>query len=436
MAIRSRGLRTLALRVALKAALLLGVSALSGCGFVIPDHVHTEWRAAVTSSVPPVEAPEEMIGLALSGGGSRAAVFASAVIEELDKIGIVQRVTHVSSVSGGGFAASYHVLNPPPVCVAPGCREAHFAAFRAAMRADLWGATLARQFGAPGRLTSPTRRAISLMESLDAAFLRNVTFGDLPPSPVLLINAARYDDGRRFVFSTLPLPEEDYGDPLLGKDALRAASFARPGCPRGAPARMPLSFAVASSAAFPGAFGPVTLEAPAACAGEATEFWHLGDGGIIENYGVETLREIVLRRAGEGRPFRRALIVSVDAELRHSPEAMLQEPDARLWTTNPGIVVDTAKTRAEAYRDLVWAQVARERGLEIEIVHLRYTDAELAEWPASCASERAAGLSVARHLAQIETGLSISDCDADLMEAAARDLVRRKLDGGAVAALR
>ena len=47
------------------------------------------------------------IGLALSGGGSRAANFGSAVLWELDRLGILQHVQYISTVSGGSLAGAY-----------------------------------------------------------------------------------------------------------------------------------------------------------------------------------------------------------------------------------------------------------------------------------------------------------------------------------------
>src|SRR5574338_339014 len=41
------------------------------------------------------------IGLAFSGGGSRAAVFGAAVMKELDRAGLLQQVDVLSAVSGG-----------------------------------------------------------------------------------------------------------------------------------------------------------------------------------------------------------------------------------------------------------------------------------------------------------------------------------------------
>ena len=47
------------------------------------------------------------IGLAISGGGSRAANFGSAVLWELDRLGILQHVQYISTVSGGSLAGAY-----------------------------------------------------------------------------------------------------------------------------------------------------------------------------------------------------------------------------------------------------------------------------------------------------------------------------------------
>ena len=57
--------------------------------------------------------PEEIrndrfVGLALAGGGSRAAVFSAAVMFELEKRGLLREVDLISAISGGAVAASYY----------------------------------------------------------------------------------------------------------------------------------------------------------------------------------------------------------------------------------------------------------------------------------------------------------------------------------------
>jgi len=57
-----------------------------------------------------------LLGVALSGGGSRAALFGAAGLEALaglrtaDGASVIDRITHVSSVSGGSIAATYYAL--------------------------------------------------------------------------------------------------------------------------------------------------------------------------------------------------------------------------------------------------------------------------------------------------------------------------------------
>lgn len=416
------------------------VAALGGCSFFIPDYVHTEWREQPTgpslaspNSPAAAETADTMVGLALSGGGSRAAVFGAAVIEALEKAGWGARLTHISSVSGGGFAASYYLANPPGACEAATverCNERYFNDFQSAMRENFWLRTIVRQMGTPGRITSQTRRTLSLKESLDARFLNGARFGDLPERPLLLVNAARYDDGRRFTFSTLAIPDDDLGDPVLKRDALRTSSFSQPGCARPTPKEMPVSLAIATSASFPGAFGPVTIEAPSACDGDGTHFWHLGDGGIIDNSGVDILEELIIRSTQTTAPFKRAVIFAVDAARPWGAEEMFREPDIRLWTSRPTIFFDTAVQRGRALREVLWERLGAEIGVEIVIVPIRYEDARIAAWPESCGETAPPDLAGAAYerLSAVPTSLAISDCDADLVSAAAKDVVARGLD--------
>src|SRR4051794_39684191 len=51
------------------------------------------------------------VGLALSGGGSRSANFSAACMFELQRIGLLQRVDYISSVSGGSLTGAYYCLN-------------------------------------------------------------------------------------------------------------------------------------------------------------------------------------------------------------------------------------------------------------------------------------------------------------------------------------
>ena len=62
------------------------------------------------------------MGIALSGGGSRAATFAAGALEALAAypvtqntrtVSLLETVTHISSVSGGSLAAAYFAMKKP-----------------------------------------------------------------------------------------------------------------------------------------------------------------------------------------------------------------------------------------------------------------------------------------------------------------------------------
>src|SRR5262245_32373316 len=60
-----------------------------------------------------------LLGVALSGGGSRAALFGVAGLEALaglrtaDGASVIDKISHLSSVSGGSLAATYYTLRKP-----------------------------------------------------------------------------------------------------------------------------------------------------------------------------------------------------------------------------------------------------------------------------------------------------------------------------------
>jgi predicted acylesterase/phospholipase RssA len=453
----------------------------TGCVFFIPDRIHyvlepLDPGAPLECARPETEdRPEMILGLALSGGGSRAAVFGAAAMEALWEHGLLGQISHVSSVSGGSIASSYFAVNKPACEGALSeaeketCWREFFSEFKKAMRYNYRNWMELRQIYKPNRFLSPTRRASSLQETLDHRFLDGKTFGDLKAdgpegrtleNPVLLINATSYDEGRRFVFSNLCLPEppgsgsdssttESRYEPLARRTLL-GRTFSRPECIRPVPSDFPVALAVATSAAFPPIIGPVCFQVSSSCHGGEPNWWHLGDGGIIDNTGVDTLEEIVLREIedDEGR-LSKAWILSFDSGRRVEAERMQLNSNLRIWTRDPGRVVDVSIPRGLAYHDLVWDRVRRglaADGVHLETVAMRYTKADLPHWPASCKKKdpiREAGESLAKfqqeileRLNLIPTDLVIGKCDADLMEMAAHKVVHDTLTGETARRLR
>jgi hypothetical protein len=91
---------------------LLGALVLTGCASAVAIHVPK--AGPDTACVTPAPDWEVLVGVALSGGGSRAALFGAAGLEALGRLqapgggSVLEQVAYLSSVSGG-------VWRPPPM---------------------------------------------------------------------------------------------------------------------------------------------------------------------------------------------------------------------------------------------------------------------------------------------------------------------------------
>jgi predicted acylesterase/phospholipase RssA len=277
----------------------------------------------------------ELVGLAVSGGASRAAYFLASVLDEMRRVpvsgtagtpslSLLDEVDYISSVSGGSLSAAYYVLERPPGSDDEEL-DAFFARYRADMRKHFEIRSLARTFlllrWVPLLFTYYDRGHI-MASTWDANFFDGATFADLPeakpPYPSLIINATSYSNGEKFLFTRLASARFNEGavfetlrDHRLitqGYDAthrpLFTEGFDTIDSDIGA---FKLSLAVVASAGVPNLLGPVVLE-DRTCAGA---YVALGDGGIYDNYGLETLVQLFTRILEE-RPGLRARILIVD----------------------------------------------------------------------------------------------------------------------------
>jgi len=457
------------LRAAIVAGLIMLALLAGGCALVMPDRIHYVAKPPDQSMArcdidDQAEATDRILGIALSGGGSRAAVFGASTLEALSEHGVLGQVSHISSVSGGSLVGSYFLAHPP-ACEETATREArqacwqsYFPDFKLKMRVSYQTGMFLRN-AQPSRFSSPTRRATSLQEEFDKHFLDGKAFGDLGLDPVLLINATSYDETRRFVFSNACLAagpadsssgsNADAGkryrimaEAALAERALQAFTFSRPECIRPTPGNLPVSLAVVSSASFPPAIGPVSLEVPSGCVGGQPEWWHLGDGGIIENAGTDSLEEVILRRLTDGEPrLKSALILSVDAGARFDPDELKSRKNFRMYTDPglTGLVVDSPRVRGQAYHDIFWDELADElakEGIGYEKITFQHSQAMLDELPGSCVGKISSVGAIRDRLPEIPTEFGIDECDADLLEMAAHQLVHDTLDEETVRRLR
>lgn len=274
-------------------SMIVGLAAVAGCTSVnvrlnkpqvpIESRVHNSTRAAITpdNSNPSASSRNDgyFVGLALSGGGSRSANFSAACMFELQRLGILQHVDYISSVSGGSLAGAYYCTarqdwNPGSVQQA----LTHSFASDVIFTTFLPWNTLAL-------LLTPWDRSDILADSFQRVLFsshgRGLTFKDLRPDrPRLLINATDLQSGRKFIFCNETFDE-------LNSDL----------------SRYPIAYAVAASAAVPVLLHHVTLRDYSTV---FEQYRHLLDGGINDNLGVTSLVETYatqVRRASEtGQP--------------------------------------------------------------------------------------------------------------------------------------
>ena len=75
------------------------------------DTIHAEERAWIqtrrkTAELPAGDPATDAVGLSLSGGGIRSAIFGLGLLQSLQRYGILKHVDYLSTVSGGGYIGS------------------------------------------------------------------------------------------------------------------------------------------------------------------------------------------------------------------------------------------------------------------------------------------------------------------------------------------
>lgn len=416
----------------------------------------------------PMPQREVLVGVAMSGGGSRAALFGAAGLDALagvrlaDGKSLLEQVAYLSSVSGGSIAASYYVLKKPgrdtPVLAPDGTMtpayRTFFDTYRQAVGQRIGPSVFWRQMSR-FRWINPASGALSLHEILGERLLGKATLTDVArreaagDSPGLIVNTTLYNNGRRFALTnqTSEVFQYDFFADL-------EAALARQGKPAPIPPLLrerwhtllpmtpheihfnvcntPLSAAVSASASFPPVIGPITFQV----AGDPT-FWHAGDGGLYENQGAESILFMFLKQLQVNKA-KRALILAFDSSFPFAVGDVRLNRRSQpfgLFSFDFGRIPSIMEERATTYRSLFFRSLQMQGVFPddrtIRLLILRHTDAlwtpDLSELPAACRNENPALRSpadVRQRLAEIPTLLQIkSDCDSQLLTVAAAKVV-------------
>lgn len=246
------------------------------------------------------------VGLALSGGGFRAAGYHLGVLKRLEELGVLARIQALSTVSGGSITGALFALRCAQNGGSPGSYPVDMLIqelepfFLENLRGRALFGTPHRAFRALYSIFSTKMSRIGLMvEELDKQLFKHATVDQLPPW--IAINATNLRTGKGWRFMS-----DRAGDFLAG--ATERTSTIR------------VAEAVAASAAYPGLTDSYAFETrwedmqpglltesrwerpPASRPGEDSDWrkrygkpsgpvrFPLVDGGLYDNEGINTLR--------------------------------------------------------------------------------------------------------------------------------------------------
>lgn len=253
-----------------------------------------------------MEKDGKKIGLALSGGGYRAAAYHIGTLRALNRLGILEKVDVISSVSGGSITAAYYAMhkdnfeefeNAIKVKLRRGVLgwSIFILIIEAIALAVLHGWLVSLVINCCGLciwwkcviiivmsiavlviillLLHKVWPSSSLIEKVYAKkFFDNKTLKDLPESPIIAMNATDVELNRQFTFSQVKIDAAEKYESGYFKNK-----------------EVPISLAVMASSAYP-MFAPVRIPRKY-ISDKCAKTPILVDGGIYDNQGAHKLTE-------------------------------------------------------------------------------------------------------------------------------------------------
>lgn len=249
---------------------------------------------------PLASRPGPGVGLSLSGGGYKAALFHLGGLIRLNELGTLPRLSRVSSVSGGSITAAWLGLNWSRLRFDASGRAANFdevvwgpiVRFTTEARIDVWA-------GLRGVLDPSQTTGEALARAYETHLFGKATLQDLPDpaegAPTFVLNATNMQLNSLWRFSRIRAADHRIGEVRSPRFSLAKVVAASSGFP---PVFSPVVFTFADGEVtpLPGAdrgLGPFLRRAVVA------------DGGIYDNLGLESVwkRYETLLVSNAGDPF-------------------------------------------------------------------------------------------------------------------------------------
>lgn len=251
-----------------------------------------------------------IVAISASGGGSRAAYLAAAVLREIRRAGpalllgpendkarsLLDEVAAISSVSGGSLAATYFTLNSEKLKGAD-ARDAAWTSYLDDMAIEYrkrqwYGASGLSPLSWARSFSTDYNRGVLARDDYNATLFKGATLAQLPDSPALYINAFDVANHVRFVLSrsyidTTYFQPKDWWGNLSAPQTLASENdltFTRIN-----PSSVRLADAVYASSAFPMAYPNLALKhCGSKILFQGSQIF-LADGALADNSGLVTL---------------------------------------------------------------------------------------------------------------------------------------------------
>ena len=224
-------------------------------------------------SPPPPADPAPGFALALSGGGFRATLCCIGAARFLADAGLLSRLRYASSVSGGSVANGVLACGYEHLAAEGFTGEAFDRHVLRPLVDRISGGSLKwKLIGNSWRTAGRASRTDVLADAFDDWWFDGRRLDQLPPQVRWIVNAANMTTGVGFKFE-----RDVLGDYVVGW----LSTAERP---------MRLAEAVAASAAVPGVFADVHVDAPFPCL-DGHEV-RLLDGGAYDNSGIQPLDDV------------------------------------------------------------------------------------------------------------------------------------------------
>jgi NTE family protein len=256
---------------------------------------------------------DKKLGLALSGGGYRAAAFHLGVLKKLNQLKLLDKIDVISTISGGSIAGTYYLLNKDnfesfensfTINLQKSCIRRivwswkfllpvlTYVSFGLVLFIDPFNFNISNwKFGIiitlyvlfpiifQFKFISFTTLKIDAYRNI---FFGNKTISQLPDKPIIAINATNLSTGTLWTFSKNKTSDSSYEYPKDGSESIKFQC-----------SNFPIATAVASSTSVPVPFDPVRI--PQKYYQNPNHFYKtkpkLIDGGLYDNQGVHKLTQ-------------------------------------------------------------------------------------------------------------------------------------------------